>query len=262
MARSARSGLRRYVRIGLLVVLGFLLLALAQDRLRARPAVLRAYELVERMNAEANDSATAPATGNGDVQAILGRQPTRLTTHGPYTVEVYSWMAGIPWRSHDYFVVYAPGDNRLVLVTHYSYELPAYRPPRVLTIQAGEAPPGAMGPEGPPFGPGSDMVGRVPQSRREFGSAPNGPDDSDRVRRPVRPELESQPDPPTRANSPPDEGSSDTSPPRAEAPRTEAPETGLPETGLPETGSGTQGTASTGDVEPGARGSSANDEAP
>ena len=124
-AQAKPSGGRTLFRIVIFVLLVLMLLAVAQDRLRARPNVEAAYNQVESLVQTINLSAENRATTSTDVQEALGREPDDVMQEGPFTVEVYSWRAGLPWRTHDYYVVYAPAkDNkRLFVMSHYKYAL-------------------------------------------------------------------------------------------------------------------------------------------
>ena len=52
------------------------------------------------------------------------RQPTRTLTQSGYRVEVYSWMAGLPFRTRDYYAVYNQGTGKLYFATHYEFNIP------------------------------------------------------------------------------------------------------------------------------------------
>ena len=124
-AQAKQSGGRTLFRTVIFVLLVLMLLAVAQDRLRARPNVEAAYNKVESLVERINRSAEDRATTSTDVQEALGREPDQVMQDGPFTVEVYSWRAGLPWRTHDYYVVYIPAkDNkRLFVMSHFKYAL-------------------------------------------------------------------------------------------------------------------------------------------
>ncbi len=138
MARRELSRTQRLVRLGLLLALALLALALFQDRWRARPAVQQAYDTVAALNESMNRAPIKDSpdktkrrgfdspTTQADVQSALGRKPDRVMDYGPYKAEVYSWRGGLPWRTYDYYAVYEHGQDRLLLLMHYAYELPPY----------------------------------------------------------------------------------------------------------------------------------------
>ena len=174
------------VRIVLIAILLVMIAALGYDRKVARPAVDDAFDKVKVMNTKNNQKGADQGGGittNADVQKILGRKPSKKMKVEAYNVEVYSWRAGIPWRTYDYFAVYGPTpdkEGRLVLMRHYAHELPTNeliytRPPR----QDIELPPdetmggggGGGGGRGQGSGPG---VGRGPGGGRGQGGGGKG----------------------------------------------------------------------------------------
>jgi hypothetical protein len=116
------SNARRLRLTLLFTMLGLLLFALWYDYEVARPAVEQAYESIAEINLQIN---TSPRAMTGlDVRQALGKLPAGTFTVGPYQVEVYAWVAGLPFRSHEVYVVYfGRGQNKTVRC-HYKYVLP------------------------------------------------------------------------------------------------------------------------------------------
>jgi hypothetical protein len=105
-------------------ILVLLLVALAYDYLVARAGVDSAYDKIAKRSAEVNANATEVFTDE-DVQKLLDGEPSRTfdDAHGD-RVEVYSWRGGLPFRTHDLFVVYKPSDGRQMFYRHakFAYE--------------------------------------------------------------------------------------------------------------------------------------------
>ncbi len=115
------DSLRKNVRIALFALLGVLVIAIAYDYLYARPAVDKAYDKIAALNNDMNVSAGAKVLKSDDIHAALGRQPTTVLKEDPFTIEVYQWRAGLPWRTYDYYVVYV-GQKELAFSTHFKNE--------------------------------------------------------------------------------------------------------------------------------------------
>jgi len=179
-----RGALRLIV---LLSLLGLMLLALAYDYRVARPRVKSAYDRIASLNDAMNASPESIPTLNTHIHKEIGRTPNRTFTEGRYRVEVFSWTAGLPFRTHDLFAVYFPNGNNMVFMRHYMFQMP---PPDELTPRetrpAAEGdfdtvelpgPPG-MG-AGPPFGGGDPEGGpgadRGPGRRGESNGRPRRP---------------------------------------------------------------------------------------
>lgn len=118
--KSGLSQNQLTIRVVLLVILALAIVGLIQDRLRARPAVEQAYETIEELNRVAVGAAGSHVTSTADIQQALGRKPSRVDTVKDFTVEVYSWRAGLPWKTHDYYAVYGPGESK-PFITHYKF---------------------------------------------------------------------------------------------------------------------------------------------
>ena len=108
----------------LFAILVLMLIGLWYDRNVARPGVEAAWNSIAQLNTKINAEAKAKAMTNVDVQQALNRQPSRTMTQGAFQVEVYSWMAGIPFRTRDYYAVYSPGSGKLFFTTHFKYVIP------------------------------------------------------------------------------------------------------------------------------------------
>ena len=104
--------------------LALMLCALGYDRLVARPGVELAYDKIaaeyEIENAKGDRFMT-----NEMVSKMVGGLPAR-TFNDPKGefVEVYSWRAGLPFKTHDLFVVYQPvGDKQqFVRLSKFVYD--------------------------------------------------------------------------------------------------------------------------------------------
>ena len=118
---AKRGKLRQLILIGLL---GLMSLALAYDYRIARPRVDQAYDQIVRLNDQMNLMETAKPTLNTDIHKEIGRTPLRTYTDGHYRIEVFSWTAGLPFRTHDLFAVYVANGNDLVFMRHYKFEMP------------------------------------------------------------------------------------------------------------------------------------------
>jgi len=124
MAEST-SGARNTRMVILFAVLALMLFALWYDHKVARPSVERAWADVSALNDEINANSGNKITTSADIQKKLNRQPAKvLKNHPPYVIEVYSWMAGLPFRTHNYYAIYTSAAGELRFVTHYMYELP------------------------------------------------------------------------------------------------------------------------------------------
>jgi hypothetical protein len=122
MSASNRSA--QQIRLGLLFgVLALMLFAWWYDWKVARVRVESAFESVEALNKKLNARASGPTT-SVEVQETLHRKPARTMKVGEYDVEVYSWIAGLPFRTHDYFAVYSQVNGKSVLATHFKFTLP------------------------------------------------------------------------------------------------------------------------------------------
>lgn len=119
---SAKPGSRR--RNILVAILGLLLIGLLYDFAVARPAVEKAYASLTKKNDEFNAARRYQAMGEAETWEVLGREPSRTFQDGEMHVEVYSWRSGLPFRTHDLFVVYRTvlGKKSLVRLTKFAHE--------------------------------------------------------------------------------------------------------------------------------------------
>lgn len=115
--KSSSSSLQKGIRIALFVILALLIIAIIYDRQVARPAVESAYQTIEELNAASGSKVLTDA----DVHEALGRQPSYTRSDGPYTLEVFAYRAGLPWRTYPYTVVYSGESNRYFM-THFKFE--------------------------------------------------------------------------------------------------------------------------------------------
>jgi len=112
------------LRAALFGLLSLMLFALWYDYNVARVAVLDAYDKVAEMNRKMNVASEAVAMRSVDVQRALGKLPSRTFSEGPYRIEVFSWVGGLPFRTHDLYAVYLPQGNDLLFMMEYPYSLP------------------------------------------------------------------------------------------------------------------------------------------
>ena len=118
------SPIRLVVRVILFGILLYLICALPYDYFVARPGQVKAWEKLYNERAEPGhpkfDENEKPGllqlknVGSGDVETTndtvaeaLGRQPSKSTSESGVLTEVYSWRAGLPWKTYNIYVVYA-----------------------------------------------------------------------------------------------------------------------------------------------------------
>ena len=218
-----RSNLRQMILFGLLALM---VGAFAYDYRIVRPSVDRAYEQITQLNDAMNSSATSKPTLNTDIHREIDRKPARSYTEGPYHVEVFSWTAGLPFRTHDLYAIYTPNGDDYVFMRHYKFALPedelthpvpATRPGDEID-QSEEPDDGGGGGGGfPPF--------------RDIPGGPGGPGgDGEGEGRPQRPDGDSE-----EENSGAEEGSvSPDDTPEGDAPPADKPEEDAPPADKPE----------------------------
>lgn len=91
----------------LVVVLVLGIIAVAYDRLMARPSSEKAYEVVNGLiDKRIGSPANALPVTNEDVHKELNRKPNRTNTTQHYTEEVYSWRRGLLLLSYNLYVIY------------------------------------------------------------------------------------------------------------------------------------------------------------
>ena len=102
-------------------ILAIGLVALAYDYRVARPAVSDAYDRITERSTKVNADSTKTFTDR-DVREIVGREPARTfdDANGD-RVEVYSWRAGFPTKTHDLYAVYKPNGDQLLFHRHAKY---------------------------------------------------------------------------------------------------------------------------------------------
>jgi hypothetical protein len=108
----------------LFLLLSLLLVSLWYDYRVARPAVERAFDAVLALNFQINSAASPQTMTVRDVRRVLGKLPSATFAEGPYQVEVYSWMTGLPFRSHQFYAVYVGSGTNMTLMRHYKFDLP------------------------------------------------------------------------------------------------------------------------------------------
>ena len=116
--------LRRLRLTILSTIFGLLLFALWYDYRVARPAVDKAYDSITSLNFRINRASLNQAMTARDVQSVIGRAPKVSYSEGPYQIEIYAWVAGLPFRSHEYYAVYVGRGPNMVFMRHYKHYLP------------------------------------------------------------------------------------------------------------------------------------------
>ena len=107
----------------LMAILLSLLFAAWYDYRVARPAVDEAFDVVTQLHRQYSQSADMPVMTNMHVQQAVGAAPAYTITKHSYDIEVYAWTAGLPFRSHDLYVVYY-GNGDMRFARHYKFVLP------------------------------------------------------------------------------------------------------------------------------------------
>ena len=100
------STIRQIVLVGILLV-G--LAALGYDRKMARPAAESAHANLETRIDKAK--AKNKRIDKEAAEKFLGKKSSKIRKGEHYQWARYTWMAGVPWRSYDVWVVYEPGQG-------------------------------------------------------------------------------------------------------------------------------------------------------
>jgi hypothetical protein len=101
-------------RIILFSILGILLVALAYDFLVARPGQKAAAERVRALMAGPSDAKminNAEPITHAQVLETIGVEPSWSEEGPTYYMERFSWRSGLPWRTHDLYVIYTKTDT-------------------------------------------------------------------------------------------------------------------------------------------------------
>jgi hypothetical protein len=96
-------------RILLYSILGLLVVALAFDFFVARPGQQAAVEKLNAFMPDQSGSAmisNAEPTTYGQVIEAIGVEPSSSEEGPTYFMDRFSWRSGLPWRSHDLYVIY------------------------------------------------------------------------------------------------------------------------------------------------------------
>lgn len=101
-------------------------LALVYDYTVARPSVDQAYDRIN-VRLDQADASLSESLSRDDVRELLRKQPSRIFRDGGKHVEVFSWIAGFPLRTHDLYVVYDGSGQTTSLIRHFKF---AYRSDR------------------------------------------------------------------------------------------------------------------------------------
>ena len=108
----------------LIAILGLALAALAYDYRVARKGVDSAYDQILQRSIEVNADSTTMFT-NLAVRELLDREPSETfnDVNGDM-VEVFSWRSGLPFKTHDLFVVYksSAGKKMFYRLAKFNYE--------------------------------------------------------------------------------------------------------------------------------------------
>lgn len=122
-APSEPSNGARMRRYALYLLLVLMLVALWYDRKVARANVESAYDRIERLNDAINAEKSRKQLTSKEVRAALDTTPARVFTESGYQVEIYSWFAGLPFKTRAYYAVYSGAPPNRFL-KHYKFELP------------------------------------------------------------------------------------------------------------------------------------------
>jgi hypothetical protein len=121
------------MRLVLFSVLGLLVVALAYDFLVARPGQAGAAEKVRALMTDAGGAgmiSNAEPVNHEQVREALGCEPTSTEERETCYIERFSWRSGLPWRSHDLYVIFTKTKER------YLHDISVGQPP-----EAGQLPP-------------------------------------------------------------------------------------------------------------------------
>lgn len=153
-------------QIILLVLLLIMLLALGWDYKIARPqSKAKADELSEAAQARAVKARTGQLSSD-EVAEVLEREPSTTLDGDKYTIEVFKWRGGLPWKSYNVWVVYrktsdGPRFHTLSYLTEPEDKyMPGYVPPPKPAIGDDEPPPEEGGAAPTPGPPDADNGGR------------------------------------------------------------------------------------------------------
>ena len=107
-SETAKPGTSR-LRLFLFMVLGLLLVGLPYDFLWARKqhraAAERLDNLLDVKPAGKIIASNEPITMD-QVHETMGCEPSQVIEEDEYLEEIYSWRSGLPWRTHDIYVIY------------------------------------------------------------------------------------------------------------------------------------------------------------
>jgi hypothetical protein len=198
---SEQTGRGRNMRLILLVAVLFVMLfALWYEYKVARPSVTTANETIIALNRKINAAGNNTAMTSKEVQEALNRQPSRTYQDGAYTVEVYSWVSGLPFRTHDWFAFYTPNAGQLVFNFCHPFEVPPGGIAKAAPIpqsEDGEESEDEVTEHDLPGPPGPPMMRQVgPEPKR-----PPGGDDASGAQEPSQPDAQ----PEEEADTPADE---------------------------------------------------------
>jgi hypothetical protein len=96
-------------RIVLYAILGLLIVALGYDFLVARPGQQAAAEKLNAFMPDQSGGAmisNAEPTSYEQVIEAIGVEPSSSMEGPTYFMDQFSWRSGLPWRSHDLYVIY------------------------------------------------------------------------------------------------------------------------------------------------------------
>jgi len=123
--------IRQIVLIVLLLVVAG---AAIYDFKVARPAAVRANEIIEKADRED----PAGTLTNIQIQKLLGRKPSKQIDGTNTYVEKYTWMSGLLFKSYYVWVVYSPKEPHVFHVHYLNTDIdkelkPDYVPPKVVS---------------------------------------------------------------------------------------------------------------------------------
>ena len=97
----------------LFAILGVLIVAFAYDFLYARKAHKNAVGKIDELIAPPDGSemiVSAEPFTQEQIRREIGREPADEIIKDSCLVETYRWRSGLPWRSHDLYVIYTNTD--------------------------------------------------------------------------------------------------------------------------------------------------------
>ena len=105
----------------LLSTFALLCIALAYDYQVARASVRMAHGNVTELSVLHNAVPRHEILTNKMVSKSIGKDPSSTFQDGRYTVEVYSWPSGLPFRHYHLYTVFLPMDGKMMLTRLHKF---------------------------------------------------------------------------------------------------------------------------------------------